>query len=37
MKQKEAKGLIILEWDRWVQTRSIDSVGQLAEIRLGSL
>ena len=27
MKQKEAKILIIREWDRWVQTQSIDPGG----------
>ncbi len=27
MKQEEAKRLIIREWDRWVQTQSIDSAG----------
>ncbi len=27
MKQQEAKHLIIREWDRWVQTQSIDAEG----------
>ena len=27
MKQEEAKRQIIREWDRWVQTQSIDSAG----------
>jgi hypothetical protein len=27
MRQKEAKKLIIREWDRWIQTQSIDPGG----------